>query len=728
MQIIKDSRISTRAASPLSAAISHYSALINTADFALAGENWNAAPRVQLAVRSLLKIYRYHGFLAGLFIALQITGTVRSTAAELPAAAQSRPYSLTEEREPCADFTPLRRPFFGDTHVHTALSFDASSQDTRNRPPEAYAFAKGARMGIQPYDDSNQPMRYVQLDRPLDFTAVTDHAEFFGEISMCTTTGSPGYWHPVCIGHRWFPEFSFATFGAYGMAAKKRWGFCGEDSEQCFEVADNTWLGVQQAAEQAYDRSSDCSFTSFVGYEWTANVGAGQNLHHNVIFRNGQVPDRALSWIETPSQVQLWDYLEKECVLDKPGCDAVAIPHNSNLSGGLMFETARVYEASVPAGPVTATEATRRARWNPLFEVMQHKGASECDNRIAIWAEDEFCDFELLNYDSFGGKDSGTAGGTPIEVLAMFVPDEDLPVTKLPDQSNFLRYALKKGLQEQATLGVNSFKYGLISSTDTHIAAPGLAMEKNFTGHGGAGMGAADGLPVGLPDDSEYGPGGLAVLYAEENTRDSLFAAMQRREAYATSGTRPTLRFFGGWDYAPDLCSKSDLVAQGYAGGVPMGGDLPQPTSTQSNPRFVVSAAYDPGTAEYPGAALQRIQLIKGWYRDGELKEQTLDIAGGDNKAGVDINTCQRYGRGHNQLCTVWEDRDFDPAAQAFYYTRVLENPSCRWSQYVCADAGVRCDNPQTIPAGMEKCCAVDHKKVIQERAWSSPIWYTPTS
>jgi hypothetical protein len=673
-----------------------------------------------------VEILLNRGVLAGLLMALAITGLAQATSADTPTVELQRPYIMTEEREPCADFSPLRRPFFGDTHVHTAWSFDASSQDTRNKPPEAYAFARGGPMGIQPYDDDNQAQRHIQLDRPLDFTAVTDHSEFFGEIRMCTTPGSPGYWHPVCIGHRWFPSLSFATFGAYGMAGKNRWGFCGDDYGNCTGAASSTWQDIQQAAEEAYDRGGECSFTSFVGYEWTASVGSGHNLHHNVIFRNEHVPDRALSWIDTPSQVQLWDYLDSECVLDKPGCDAVVIPHNSNLSGGLMFETARVSDETIPTQAVSAAEAGRRARWNPLFEVMQHKGASECDSRTAIWAEDEYCDFELLAYDSFGGKDSGAPSGVPIELLALFVDDEKLPVTKLPEQSNFLRYALKKGLQEQAELGVNSFKYGLISSTDTHIAAPGLAMEKNFPGHGGAGMGSRDGLPTGLPDDLEYGPGGLAVLYAEENTRDALFAAMQRREAYATSGTRPTLRFFGGWEYSRDLCSSSDLVAQGYAGGVPMGGDLPQPTIEGAAPRFIASAAYDAGTTEYPGAQLQRIQLVKGWYRDDELHERVLNVAGGDNNAAVDINTCERHGDGHRQLCTVWEDPGFDAAAPAFYYARVLENPSCRWSQYACADAGVRCDNPQTIAAGMEKCCAANHQKTIQERAWSSPIWYTP--
>ena len=392
-----------------------------------------------------------------------------------------------------------------------------------------------------------------------------------------------------------------------------------------------------------------------------------------------------------------------------------------------MFETARLETDTVPAGPVTVEEATRRARWNTLFEVMQHKGSSECDSRTSTWSEDEYCDFEKLGYDTFGGKDTGTPGGKPTELLAMLAPEEDRPVTKLPDESNFLRYALKKGLQQQAELGVNSFKYGLISATDTHIAAPGLAMEDKHPGHGGAGMGSGDGIPRGLPDDLEYSPGGLAVLYAEENTRDALFAAMQRREAYATSGTRPVLRFFGGWDYPQDLCQAADMVALGYAGGVPMGGDLSKPPKEGARPRFVISAHADFGTPEYPGNPLQRVQLIKGWYEDGRLQEAVLDVAGGDTDAAVDIDTCETSGAGHSQLCTVWTDQDFNPEAQAFYYTRVLENPSCRWSQRICADAGVRCENPDTVPEGMENCCAETHKRTIQERAWSSPIWYTPS-
>ncbi|GHD28526.1 DUF3604 domain-containing protein [Halioglobus pacificus] len=656
----------------------------------------------------------------------------------LPASAQTaqsdespqlqRPYSITESRVPCADYDPLKRPHFGDFHVHTKWSFDANSQDTRNTPADAYAFAQGEPMGIQPYDDEGTAQRTIQLDRPLDFTGITDHAEFMGEMRICTTEGYEGYWHPVCIAHRHLPQLSFGTFGAYGMAGKRRWGFCGDDAQGCHAAAANTWRDVRDAAEAAYDRTEHCSFTSFIGYEWTASVGPGLNLHHNVIFRNDQVPERALGWIDTPSQTHLWDYLDTECVADKPGCDAVVIPHNSNLSGGLMFETARLETETIPPEPVTREEAARRARWNTLFEVMQHKGSSECDSRLPTWSEDELCGFEKMGYDSFGGKNTGIAADGRLDWLTVFVPDDLAPVTKLPDENNFLRYGLKKGLQQQAEIGANSFKFGLISSTDTHIAAPGLTMEKNHPGHGGAGMGAREGVPTGLPDELEYGPGGLAVLYAEENTRDSLFAAMQRREAYATSGTRPVLRFFGGWDYAEDTCERSDMVAQGYARGVPMGGDLPPADPNSAVPRFVVSAVQDPGTEEYPGSPLQRIQLIKGWYEDGELRETVMDVAGGANEATVDLNTCEASGSGHERLCTVWEDQDFRSESPTFYYARVVENPSCRWSQRICVDAGVQCDNPDTIPAGMENCCAVEHRKVIQERAWSSPIWYTPSA
>ena len=634
-------------------------------------------------------------------------------------------FTRTEEREPCDDYDPLRRAHFGDLHVHTAWSFDASTQDTRNEPADAYRFARGEPMGIQPYDEHDRPTRTIQLDRPLQFTAVTDHAEFMGEVRICTTAGAKGYWHPVCLIHRYFPRWSFLTFGAAGLSYRNRLGPCGENDAYCLGRAADTWKEIQADAEEAYDRSGNCRFTSFIGYEWTAGLKTGENLHHNVIFRNARVPEQAKSWLETPSQVDLWDYLDEQCLAGQPGCDAVVIPHNSNLSAGLMFETAYTGNDALSSQPVTAAQARRRARWNTLFEVMQHKGSSECDSRLPAWSGEELCGFELLGYDRFGGKNTGDLRFAEFGRFASLFGMET-PETKPPGAASFLRYGLEKGLMQQAELGANSFKFGLISSTDTHIAAPGLTMERNHPGHGGAGMGARKGVPVGLPDELEYNPGGHAVLYAEENSRDALFAAMQRREAYATTGTRPTVRFFGGWNYADDLCHTPDMVARGYAGGVPMGGDLPPRGDTGGAPRFVLSATMDSGTAKYPGNPLQRIQVVKGWYRNGATHERVLDVAGGDNGASVDINTCEQSGSGHAQLCTVWRDDDFDPAAPAFYYARVVENPSCRWSQRICAEAGVRCDDPASIPEGMAGCCAAEHRKVIQERAWSSPIWYTP--
>jgi len=648
-------------------------------------------------------------------------------ASGLQAQPGAMPFTRTEQRAPCDDYEPLRRPFFGDLHVHTVLSFDASAQDTRNTPADAYAFARGAPMRIQPYDVNGRGLREIALDRPIDFAAVTDHSEFLGEMSRCNHPGAQGYDHPACWLHRQDPKLGQLAFGGAGLEMKHRWDICGEDDKGCQTSAAGVWAQLQEAGEAAYDRSADCNFTSFIGYEWTGTVGRGRNLHHNVIFRNNRVPDHVMSWIDTPSQVQLWDYLEQECVDRIDGCDAVVIPHNANLSDGLMFETARLETREIPPEPVTREEAARREHWNPLFEVMQHKGSSECDSRLAAWSGDEFCGFELLPYNTFGTKFTGEDGEGSMYWLKFLFGGSEFREVGPPGERSYLRYALKKGLQQQAELGVNSFKYGLIASTDTHIAAPGLTMEKNHPGHGGAGVGAGTGVPTGLPDEIEFNPGGLAVLYAEENSRDALFAAMRRREAYATSGTRPVLRFFGGWEYPADLCDSPDVVADGYAGGVPMGGDLPAPPAGGNpRPRFVIAAQADAGTRDYPGTALQRLQLVKGWYAGGELHEQVLDVAGGDNGATVDVNTCEQHGAGRARLCAVWEDPAFDPRSQAFYYARALENPSCRWSQRFCAGAGVRCDDPASIPEGLENCCAPDHVKVIQERAWSSPIWYTP--
>ncbi|MEE2704277.1 MAG: DUF3604 domain-containing protein, partial [Myxococcota bacterium] len=438
------------------------------------------------------------------------------------------------------------------------------------------------------------------------------------------------------------------------------------------------------------------------------SVGPGKNLHRNVIFRNEKVPHLPVNWIDTPSAFDLWQSLQAKCLDGLPGCDVLTIPHNSNLSGGLIFETARISDAEVP-GPIDTEEARLRSRWEPLVEIMQHKGSSECDLR-AGWSNDESCGFEKLPYDSFGGKN-------PI-----------LADPELPNESNFVRYALKQGLLQQRDLGANAFRYGVIASTDTHIAAPGLTKEKDHPGHGGAGMAANEIAIQGLPDDIELGPGGLAVLWAEENTRDALFAAMQRHETYGTSGTRPIVRFFGGWNYPENLCEDPAFVEKGYASGVPMGGELgpADPANATRAPRFAVWAMQDPGTTADAGAPLQRIQLIKGWIEGDQTRERVIDVAGGENDAGVDPRTCERRGAGASSLCSVWVDPDFDPEVPSFYYARVLENPSCRWSQYACNAAGVNCQEPESVPEPLAVCCSAEYPATIQERAWTSPIWYTP--
>jgi len=632
-----------------------------------------------------------------------------------PALARPGPWARTERRAPCASFDLFRQPLFGDTHVHTAYSSDAVFAGTREDPRGAYRFAKGETIGLAPYDAQGNPTRTARLRRPLDFTAVTDHAEQFGEMRICLTPGLPGYDSADCVGARAQlaeplpprpallppgPVIQFLL--GYGVTAPaQRFAWCGPDGGACLAQASLVWEDTQAAAEQHYDRSAACAFTTFVAYEWSAQP-RGNNLHRNVIFRNDVVPALPTSYMEEYTPEGLWEALRRTCLDGLPGCDVLAIPHNPNVSGGLMFAP-----TSSDGTPLTAEAASLRASMEPVIELTQHKGDSECRPGVG-GSTDELCGYEKLNRLQLFSPTSS--------------PDQDFPPLA------YVRNALRAGLEHDERLGANPFRLGVVGSTDDHNAAPGNVEEPDYgkSGHvGGRERHPASILARVTPAGIEGNPGGLAVVWAEENSRDAIFAALRRREVYATSGTRPILRFFAGRQQGLS-CDDPDFVARAYAGGAPMGATI-GPVRGGASPRFAVLAQRDPGTVEQPGTRLQRVQIVKGWVdASGASHEKVYDVAGEpENGAGVDTATCTPTGGGADTLCAVWRDPEFDHEQRAFYYARLIENPTCRWSTYVCNELGLDCSRDD-VPADYAECCNPEVPKTIQERAWSSPIWYRP--
>lgn len=615
--------------------------------------------------------------------------------------------ALEQASTECRHHDPLRQAFFGDLHVHTRYSLDASTQDTRTTPDQAYQFAKGAKLPVQPWLSNGEAMRFLQLERPLDFAMVSDHAELFGEVNLCSDPNSQGFGSWQCMIYRHMPRAAYYLFNFKASMQAERLGFCGDDGALCRQAALKPWQEMRDAAARHNQDGPDCEFTAFIGYEWTGSVAPlASNLHRNVVFRNATVPVLPFSFVDGQDPQMLWRWLESECNAASGDCESLTIPHNSNVSTGFMFQTTRS-----DGLPITAGDAALRQKYEPLVEIMQHKGSSECFNGAVSGspiARDELCAFEQLSVN--GLSDWGTSA---------------------PESTDgFLREVLRDGLLQEQKLGENPFKWGFIGSSDTHLGAPGAVNENRFLGHGGAGLLVGDEIPKGLPDDIEYNPGGLAVLWAEENTRDSLFDAMLRRESYGTSGPRIVTRFFGGWDFPETMCSDPDFVDRGYEQGVPMGSDLAampaKSVGQRAAPVFAVYAKQDPGTPDLPGTALQRIQIIKGWVDDrGQRHEKVYEVAG-DAQNGADVNhqTCALRGAGFSSLCSVWRDPDFSADMPAYYYSRVVENPSCRWSQKICASQGVDCGNPDTVGEGLAGCCDTRHRPVIQERAWTSPIWY----
>ncbi|MCY4343570.1 MAG: DUF3604 domain-containing protein [Gammaproteobacteria bacterium] len=627
------------------------------------------------------------------------------------AKASDRLVRYTEERAPCRDRTPLRQPLFGDLHVHTSFSFDAAANSIGATPTDAHRFARGEAIDFWPLDESGGPTGKFAIDRPLDFLAVTDHGEFLGERALCRTSGSVSYETPFCAGYRADERQGMLMLGqVITTETPARVGeVCGADGGVCLAAAKGPWKRLIEAAEAAYDRSEACSFTSFVGYEYTGTPGVS-NYHRNVIFRNAEVPELPVSYIDAPIDRSLWQQLDVACN-DRTGCDYLTIPHNTNLANGRM----------APYVGLEATVENRRAYAEvrldrePIVEIFQHKGASECINGLSavLGAPDELCDVEAVRV--LGRKEAFTAMATLDGELV--TSEQVLETTECGDQvgangmvgagcvdeTDFVRSALLVGLQEERAIGLNPIKLGIIASTDTHTATPGAVAEADYRGAVTGEATPQARLERGLLTSGRDGnPGGLAGVWAVENSRDAIFEAMQRREVFGTSGPRITPRFFAGWDYAQDLCDSETLVAEGYARGVPMGGDLEDVPARGARPSFIAFAARDSAEDATP---LRELQLVKGWIDgEGALRYAARAIAGAD--------------RGADTLCAVVQDETFDTAQSAYYYLRAVEAPTPRWSAYDCQ----RIEEAVRPPV----CSDGSLPETTVEMAWTSPIWYRP--
>ncbi|MEN3976391.1 DUF3604 domain-containing protein [Emcibacter sp. SYSU 3D8] len=576
--------------------------------------------------------------------------------------------------------------YFGDLHLHTRNSPDAYGQGNKElSPADAYKFARGEEVlsssGVK-----------ARLKRPLDFLAVTDHGEFIGAYYRFTA-GDPALLESN-VGKRWSgfvkegkPEKLMAEFVTSIETPDSARNKLPE------VVARSIWSEVAQTADQY---NAPGRFTTFAGYEWTSMTG-GNNLHRVILFKDRAdavskiLPFSAQDAIDPE---KLWTALEG--FEKSAGVEVLSIPHNSNLSNGIFFD-----EKTLSGGPLTKTYAETRMRWEPIVEVTQIKGDSE--THPVLSPTDEFADFE--RWDSWNIM--GRVKTTP----------EMLP-------GSYARSALKRGLEFEQKLGANPYKFGMIGSTDDHTALP-TTTEDNFFGKFANSEPNAHRsethMASGKYVDWQLGSSGLAAVWAPENTREALFAAMKRKEVYATSGSRIMVRFFGGWDYARDAVFRDDYVKVGYGKGVPMGGDLTRAPAGKA-PVFMMLALKDPDDAN-----LDRIQIVKGWLdKDGKSHEKVYDLALSDGRkvdpktgkappvgSTVDVADASYTNTiGTAELAAVWTDPDFDPAERAFYYGRVIEIPKPRWTAYDAKFFGVKM--PPDVPM------------VVQDRAYTSPIWYTP--
>jgi len=603
----------------------------------------------------------------------------------------ARPYS------PYADRAFPTEVYFGDTHVHTALSADAGGGGTRLLPRDAYRFARGE----QVVSNTGQP---VKLSRPFDFYMITDHSDGMGAITDIIG-GAPNIMADE-QGRRFHEAFaqggSAAQQAAFEMTAAFSQGTISPELnyQPGNPAYKRVWDDIVSAAEEFNDPGV---FTTLVAFEWTSLV-AGNNLHRNVIFRDGAeragqiVPYTTTPPVGSPDPRDLWAWLQN--YEDVTGGDVLAIPHNGNLSNGMMFA---MRDDFADGAPLDAEYAATRQKWERLYEVTQIKGDGEAHPFLS--PEDEFADFETWDYGNLDASEAKTP-----EMLA----------------GEYVRSGLQRGLLLEAELGVNPFKFGLVGASDTHtgLTTPDndnffgkfAAYEPNPERSQHVSKTFADGT-VALYS-WQYITSGLTAVWAEENTRGAIFDGMERREVYATTGPRMRVRFFGGWDFEEADALGRDLALVGYSKGVPMGSDLP---AGDKAPSFLVYALRDP-----IGANLDRVQIVKGWIdAEGNPQERVYDVAwsdgrvpGADGKlppvgSTVDLSIPTWTNTiGAAELGAVWADPDFDPALSAFYYARVVEIPTPRWTAYDAVKFGL--DLPDDV------------LMVQQQRAYTSPIWYSP--
>ena len=595
---------------------------------------------------------------------------------------------------PAAASSYPTRVFFGDTHLHTALSLDAGASGTQLMPADAYRFAKGEQV-------TSASGQKAKLSRPLDFLVVSDHSDQMGLITdlkagkpeLLTNPVAKHWYELMQSGKASEALVSIVTTFAQGKFPKEIMYNPGTPGYHA------TWLEIIKAAEAA---NQPGKFTAFIGYEWTSLV-TGNNLHRNVIFRdNADKASQVEPFTNYPpgssNPRDLWAWMQ--AYETKTGGQVLAIAHNGNLSNGMMFPLIEWFNGQ----PIDREYAETRARRERIYEVTQMKGDGE--THPVLSPNDEFADFERW--------DKGNLDMTAVKQPSML-------------EFEYARSALKNGLKVEASLGVNPYKFGLIGSTDSHTGMT-TADDNNFWGKTAPNEPSPRRWehPFIKTDKGEILgweqiASGYAAVWARENTRQSLFDAMQRKEVYATTGPRMTVRFFGGWDYtAAD--AKGDVAAAGYGKGVPMGGDLTAAPSGKS-PTFLVAAMKDPD-----GGNLDRVQVVKGWMdATGALQEKVYDVVwSGDRKPGangklpavgntVDVaNATWTNTIGAPELVQMWRDPDFDPALRAFYYVRVLEIPTPRWTAYDAKRFNVKM--PKQVPM------------TTQERAYTSPIWYTPAA